>query len=303
MSRPNQAVTQELSARACGSVAQATISSGGVAEVMGITSRGIFLKTKPKWVIFLSYEEFRGPMSINLKGETHPLRALTPGELVQLTPGLITVPQLDLIIHTQDADIWQPEHPFLSTYQKSTLPSRLAAFASHAYAHKAGQGLSGLLSTLLPTTIAEKQTSEEKLPDIKPVILSIGKYLKQSQLLSTLEYIKSLLGRGTGLTPSGDDFLIGLLLTINRWNAVLEIGNDLDLFNNQIIEAAYEKTTTLSANLIECAAQGLADERLVNALDYLMAGFGESMQLLDNLLNWGNSSGVDALLGMGIVLR
>ncbi|MBM3146084.1 MAG: DUF2877 domain-containing protein, partial [Chloroflexi bacterium] len=69
-------------------------------------------------------------------------------------------------------------------------------------------------------------------------------------------------------------------------------------FNEQVIQAAYAKTTTLSANLIECAAQGLADERLIAALDYLMAGLGDEREMIHGLLDWGSSSGVDALVGM-----
>ncbi len=270
---------------------------------MGVTSRGIFLNTELRWMIFLSYENFRGPMTVNLKEDVRSLNSLTPGGLVQFTPGLITIPQLDLKISTQGASIWQPKPPSISAFHKSALHPRLAEMAYCAYAQKTGEGLSSMLSALVPIPKTDKQFSEGSLGNTKPIILSIGEHLKNSQLVTTMEMTRKLLGRGTGLTPSGDDFLIGLLLTLNRWNAVLAIGNDLDWFNNQIIKDAYEKTTTLSANLIECAARGLADERLVNLLDYLMTGSGESKQLLDNLLNWGNSSGVDALLGMGIVLR
>ena len=57
------------------------------------------------------------------------------------------------------------------------------------------------------------------------------------------------------------------------------------------------QTTHLSANLIECAIQGQADQRLMNALDGLMTT-ENALAWIDGLLTWGNSSGMDALAGM-----
>ena len=77
---------------------------------------------------------------------------------------------------------------------------------------------------------------------------------------------------------------------------------NLDQINQEIVSAAYQKTTTLSANLIECAVQGLADQRLVAALDWLVSATGESMQVIERLLSWGSSSGGDAFVGFAAAL-
>ena len=159
-----------------------------------------------------------------------------------------------------------------------------------------------MLPALLPTITAEKQISERIVQDFEPSVLSIQRHLEQSDLSAALEHIKGPLGHGSGLTPSGDDFIMGMLLTLNRCKEILEFDENMLAFKQQIIETAYEKTTTLSANLIECAAQGLADERLVTTLDYLLTGIGEPKQILDDLLSWGNSSGIAALLGMLVAI-
>lgn len=258
---------------------------------MGVTSRGIFLKPKTKWVIFLSFEDHRGPMTINLKGDISPLRDLTPGELIQISPNLITVPKHNLAISTQHASIWQPVLINSETHDRQDMSPRLKAFTQDAYAQNSGVGLSGSLPALLDFPAEKGQDSDGN-------ILSIRNHIKHDDLIASLELIENLLGRGSGLTPSGDDFIIGLLLTLNRWNDALGIGNELQSFNVRVVEAAYAKTTTLSANLIECAAEGQGDERLIAALDFLMTGESNQDRLLNELLNWGNSSGVDALVGM-----
>jgi len=285
-----------------GTVAQQILLTPGTATVLGVTSRGIFLKTEPRWVIFLSYEDFRSPLTINLQGDFSPSSALTPGGLLQLTPGLITAPEHNLIISTQGASVWQPKPPPNSILPKSALLPRLNAFAQSAYTQKSGEGLSDMLPALLPTITAEKQISERIVQDFEPSVLSIQRHLEQSDLSAALEHIKGPLGHGSGLTPSGDDFIMGMLLTLNRCKEILEFDENMLAFKQQIIETAYEKTTTLSANLIECAAQGLADERLVTTLDYLLTGIGEPKQILDDLLSWGNSSGIAALLGMLVAI-
>jgi len=72
--------------------------------------------------------------------------------------------------------------------------------------------------------------------------------------------------------------------------------------NNRIVEAAYAKTTLLSANLIECASLGSADERLISTLDYLVCDEDYETEIPRELLDWGKSSGLAALLGMATAL-
>jgi hypothetical protein len=111
-----------------------------------------------------------------------------------------------------------------------------------------------------------------------------------------------LLGMGAGLTPSGDDLALGFLLALNRWGGVLAPGLDLKSLNLEIVQGAYERTTTLSANLIDCASQGQADERLILGLDGLLSeAYGPAI-CAASLAGWGNSSGVDALVGMGLAM-
>jgi hypothetical protein len=57
-------------------------------------------------------------------------------------------------------------------------------------------------------------------------------------------------------------------------------------------------TATLSANLIECASLGQADERLTGALDGLLSGAVDPDRIAASLAGWGSSSGAGVLAGM-----
>ena len=71
-------------------------------------------------------------------------------------------------------------------------------------------------------------------------------------------------------------------------------------FNQRVVESAYQRTTTISANLIECAANGEADERLINVIDGLVTGTPSRDDCVEGVIGWGNSSGLDALIGMAL---
>jgi hypothetical protein len=120
-----------------------------------------------------------------------------------------------------------------------------------------------------------------------------------SRIIATLE---TYLGLGEGLTPAGDDLVLGYLLAINRWGDLLYLDLDISRINQAIRQAAYQKTNTLSANLIECASLGQADERLVLALDGILSGEPDPDTCIAHLLSWGHSSGANALTGMSAAI-
>jgi hypothetical protein len=126
--------------------------------------------------------------------------------------------------------------------------------------------------------------------------------LRQGQLEPALAAVSRLLGLGSGLTASGDDFVIGLLLLLQRWPQPQLLAGQGQRFSEAVVAAAYRSSTRLSANLIECAARGQADERLLNLADCLVTGNPDPAGCLAPLLSWGASSGVDTLAGMAVAL-
>ena len=102
----------------------------------------------------------------------------------------------------------------------------------------------------------------------------------------------ALAGLGGGLTPAGDDFLVGLML----WAWLAHPAPRP--FCRALVEEAAPRTTTLSAAFLRAAARGqcsAAWQRLLYALaegaesDVVSAG--------RQVLSFGASSGADALIG------
>jgi hypothetical protein len=95
--------------------------------------------------------------------------------------------------------------------------------------------------------------------------------------------VRLLLGRGSGLTPYGDDVLCGWLAT------TLALGRPVTEMAGEV-ERLSARTTLLSATLLACAARG---EVIAQFRSLLSTGSG-----LDELLAVGHTSGAGLALGM-----
>jgi hypothetical protein len=166
----------------------------------------------------------------------------------------------------------------------------------------AQDGLSENLSSSLKASrrLLTKTVGQEQGKQFFTAISLLQRQLKHQAIQATLPILKKLLGRGTGLTPLGDDILIGFMATINRWKDELVPEDNVQAWNRTLITAAYHKTTTISANLIECAAKGQSDERLIAAIDCIMGGESHPQKMATQLIGWGQSSGLGALVGMSL---
>jgi hypothetical protein len=284
-----------------GSIALEKLSKDQDARVSGRTSKGIFIQTPAKWLVFLSFEKFKGPLTITLDKLDPILQLVSGGDPVRIASQSIFLPSLDTRIPIADSAVWQPPPPPAPRLAGSESHEKLVDFAKEIMSKKNGAGLGDLIPPLLG------------LPNTRPPLETINQidwaYIQQLQncirnreAAPLARLLSTILGSGPGLTPSADDFIVGLLLALNRWQFPLWPAGSLTDLNHQIVDAAYEKTTTLSANLIECAALKLADERLINALDWIVTGVAREPQIIAHLLGWGNSSGAYTFTGMAATL-
>lgn len=101
-----------------------------------------------------------------------------------------------------------------------------------------------------------------------------------------------LIGRGPGLTPSGDDILAAALFT----HAALGTPGTNPV-GARIAESSRGRTTAVSTLSLRAAAQGRAVDPLRTALTSLVTG-SRSRSALIEVLSLGHSSGADLVRGM-----
>jgi len=289
-----------------GIFAQQVLGRSKGASVSGVASREFFLQPEDDLTLYLSLEEFRGPLTLNLEVGSTSLEKIKAGYSVQFISGEMKFQNEKIIISFEDGDIWHP----------SPVDNKIKIKPGHL------DSILSLANTIMPENpylplLSENPDQIPGVPVIGERILNLQNALKTGEPEKIAEGSIKLLGLGPGLTPLGDDFLLGVFLTLNRWGHLLSLprsdtqkdnsgshSDDLVSYLNQVIqENTRLKTTRISASLLFCAMEGAADERLLKVLDGLISGSTITQNELRNLLRWGNSSGITVLAGMISVLN
>ena len=280
----------------CGWYAVEIFETASALKVLGSTSRGVFLQAPRGQVMLLSYDPYAGPLTANLDGSNHALRNMSPGEVFQITPQALVHPYVTVL---RDAPPpWREPEPF-----GQPLPPHLRYDLLIQAAEITGRekGSAGFAQLLLP--ILHRQAPPDGSDNIYAQLLVLYANLAGGFWDAAVQTAISFLGWGHGLTPSGDDFLNGLVLFYSRWPLLSPLPPaDTEKFCSSIFQAAKSRTTSLSISLLELAVLKTGDERLIAAVDGLAAGSTELKDWLPRLLTYGSSSGGDALLGMALAI-
>ncbi len=182
------------------------------------------------------------------------LQSLVSNSANQLTLG-------DLTIHTADAKLWSPRPDW----------ERLHARRDD------------ILNQLMKLPITQSPVSN--LQSSNSLISSIATVDIQSSKISA----RQLAGLGIGLTPAGDDFILGAVLA--AW--IIHPPEIASVLAEQITNTAAPLTTSLSAAWLRSAGKGEAGILWHNFFDALSSGNLSAIQLL----SIGHTSGADALAG------
>lgn len=267
------------------------------ATLVGRTSRGLYLRLDSDWIIFISQERWRGPLTVNIAGEANQLHVVLPGQSIQITPQRLSHPEAGWALDFRGAQTWQPPQNLRSIQPLATRGAFLTRVIEDMPPRQIPEDLAtwlGDLASQLPPVAEVSGSLQASWIDLRAALQT-----SQTQLLGLA--LERFLGAGTGLTPVGDDLVLGFMLALNRFGSMCEPVLEIDELNRAMVKQSYARTTTLSANLIECACAGQADERLITGLDGLATGEPGVAACAEALAQWGSSSGYAALVGMGLV--
>jgi hypothetical protein len=135
--------------------------------------------------------------------------------------------------------------------------------------------------------------NHQHLP-ITPISNSLISSLVNTNLASSLKAAQQLAGLGIGLTPAGDDFIMGAILA--AW--ILHPPDVASELAKEITDTVAPLTTSLSAALLKSAGRGDAGQVWHDLFDALISADKMVIQeSVDQLLSVGHTSGADALTG------
>ncbi|MDQ0175415.1 oxamate carbamoyltransferase subunit AllH family protein [Bacillus chungangensis] len=113
------------------------------------------------------------------------------------------------------------------------------------------------------------------------------------------EILRFFIGRGKGLTPTGDDMLIGILAI----HALT--GRVTSTFINKLKQLVYHSqlTTDVSKTYLQYALKGQFSDTITDILYvFSRSNIGNVDFLIEKLLQTGHTSGVDTAIGMCLAL-
>jgi hypothetical protein len=120
-------------------------------------------------------------------------------------------------------------------------------------------------------------------------------------LAGTVEAAERIVGLGPGLTPSGDDILAGLLVSLRLLGGAVHPGGRAewvaDWLGAAVTADAGTRTTALAATLLHCAASGGAGAEVAAVLR-AVAGHEPAAPAVRRLLAAGHTSGADLATGV-----
>jgi hypothetical protein len=124
--------------------------------------------------------------------------------------------------------------------------------------------------------------------------------LREGSLNISSAAVEQAIGTGWGLTPSGDDFLTGLLAA----HSYLGPTDGVDRHALGRLRALLHRTTLPSAMMLEAALEGLFPEALGGLMTSLAHGCRMRISMwLEHLTQTGATSGEDMLAGLLTYLR
>jgi hypothetical protein len=219
-----------------------------------------------------------------------PFASLQPDSPVTLDGSRLAIG--NLVIETDQAAHWSPSPNWDSLHSLfTTNPDRLLQLAALAL-DNAPSG--SLLDLYIPEP---SHAMQGLLNRVRPNGLKLVEGLKTDNEALCLEGVKGLAGLGGGLTPAGDDFIVGVLLA--AWAGLYgERSEGRGQMFNPIASTAAFLTTTLSAAYLKSAAAGECIDhwhRLFTALD--QPDIDVLAEATKSLMSIGHTSGADGLAG------
>jgi hypothetical protein len=131
----------------------------------------------------------------------------------------------------------------------------------------------------------------------RPMLAELVVALETGDRRLAAEVATRLIGLGPGLTPSGDDVLVGIEAALHA------LAQPLAGFLALATDDLEERTTALAATLLRHAGAGEFAERLQILLAALLGPDDETIPAaIERAVAWGATSGTDCLLGVLIGL-
>lgn len=275
--------------RSVGSTVSDLLAAPATGSLLAVFPRSCYLELAGRIVALVVPELLRGPLNVVIDPPpAFRFEDLAAGAAVALDPQLVPGPprlsiQRGPVFDLSAMEIWDARLTPLRSANRGALARRLdrikpvlAGAPSESLAHPDGR----------PARAAEAMDA-----------LYSG--LRHAQDAAVAHGARGLAGLGSGLTPSGDDVLTGILIAV----ALLHPAH-ADRVRGAAMEAVRERTTRISLAYLDAASRGEAGEAWHVLAHHLDDGPDEAVATAAaDVRAFGETSGADMLAGFVLAME
>lgn len=200
----------------------------------------------------------------------------------------------DLAIHTANAKLWNPRPDWERLHAKRDRITKL--LLTNYYDRSFNMPIEKQLGLLDHGGLPIPNDCEASRWDqfSNSLISSLSSALANADISTAKVITSQLAGLGAGLTPSGDDFILGALYA--AW--IIHPYDIASILAGEISNTAAPLTTSLSAAWLRSAGEGKVGDLWHQLFNTLFSGHTERIQeTMSKILAIGETSGADALMG------
>jgi hypothetical protein len=282
-------------------------------EVHSVFDHAVYISAGKNVLIkLIRNNDFLNPYSILIKPDEVASMisfGFEKGARVSCCAGYLAVGDGSLRIDLSRAHIYKKERPpgKNSIIGPDDITFNLRLLRDVIYTHPGREGLVPLLENvelLGPMKVFLEPGGEGVAERARPHIERLMWGLFAGDLAAVTDNGGAILGLGPGLTPSCDDFLAGLLMSLGFAGQSFYGSGDgrARLFKtagDEILRLAKEKTVVYSIGLIDGARNGEGPLAAVSLIRSLVAGSpGDTASAAKTLLGMGAATGADMAVGI-----
>lgn len=257
----------------------------------------IRLEEEDRLLTLLISEDYELPQGIRILTETSSLRSLRPGLHAAATGGILRFDSSSLEVDLRRAPIWKCRIPEIHL-DMGRLPAQQAWSTAWDLLNEEQRIRS---ADLVADDLFQTGTDSSLSQRISRSVMSLVTSTDDFDVHGALRAAGQMIGLGPGVTPTGDDILIGFLAGLwsmagqeqGRLGFIRSFGRELVQFTRQ--------TGEISRTYMLHAAQGQFSSGLSHLAEAIATG-NDMEETAQAAMRVGHSSGMDAVTGLLIGL-
>ena len=264
--------------------------------VHSVFSNVINLRMGDELVSLISQRGFNSPISLKIDRENLDDFRVKKKMAVSAKNEDLSIGNGIEISNLKKIETWMPETCRNKTSQINKNTLKLVSELVKIYGKP--EGLKPILSMVNGKVSSNMNIySEKAAPVVKRIIATFPKELETAGY-----HTSQLVGLGPGLTPSGDDLLMGLSCTLNLFGEAYDV--NYEDFTQSMLRSIEGKTNFISRAFIKHYAAGKPSENIDSFYLSIINGNPEAIEenIRKNCLI-GHSSGTDTIIGVLLAFK